>query len=187
MEMPTVRRVRARGLHARTSVPVGRVPSRGVRGCEISGLTSVGCSVNPKPESRRKSKVRTCSRPGVVFVKQVAGLFTGGNRENGVLSLFPLFPPVQEVAAPTHAYQSLLTLFSDCFPIGTSFCVNRAGTGRHFYHQVRAPQGQFDRGWRPTTRGRDSLPAVPCGQSRRCFVWPASRCAVWRWRRSGCR
>ena len=40
METPTVRRVRARGLHARTSVPVGRVPSRGVRGCEICELKS---------------------------------------------------------------------------------------------------------------------------------------------------
>ena len=37
METPTVRRVRARGLQARTPV-VGRVPSRGVQGCEITGL-----------------------------------------------------------------------------------------------------------------------------------------------------
>jgi len=37
METPTVRRVGARGLQLRTS-PVGRVPSRGVRGREISGL-----------------------------------------------------------------------------------------------------------------------------------------------------
>jgi PIN domain nuclease of toxin-antitoxin system len=38
METPTVRRVRARGLQARTSARVGRVPSRGVWWCEISGL-----------------------------------------------------------------------------------------------------------------------------------------------------
>ena len=37
METPTVRRVRARGLQARTSAPVGRVPSRGVWVCGISG------------------------------------------------------------------------------------------------------------------------------------------------------
>ena len=35
METPTVRRVRARGLQARTAAPVGRVPSRGVSGCEM--------------------------------------------------------------------------------------------------------------------------------------------------------
>ena len=40
METSTVRRVRARGLQARTSPPVGRVPSRGVRGCEISELAT---------------------------------------------------------------------------------------------------------------------------------------------------
>src|ERR1039458_8437865 len=34
---PTVRRVRARGLQERGSV-VGRVPSRGVQRCEISGI-----------------------------------------------------------------------------------------------------------------------------------------------------
>jgi len=38
METPTLRRVRARGLQARITTPVGRVPSRGARGCEISGL-----------------------------------------------------------------------------------------------------------------------------------------------------
>ena len=38
MEVATLRRVRARGLQAHTSAPVGRVPSRGVWGCEICGL-----------------------------------------------------------------------------------------------------------------------------------------------------
>jgi hypothetical protein len=38
MEMPTVRRVGARGLQARASARVGRVPPRGFSGCEISGL-----------------------------------------------------------------------------------------------------------------------------------------------------
>ena len=37
METPTLRRVRARGLQARTPA-VGRVPSRGVQGREITGL-----------------------------------------------------------------------------------------------------------------------------------------------------
>jgi len=41
METPTPRRVRARGLQARITAPVGRVPSRGARGCEISGLGSM--------------------------------------------------------------------------------------------------------------------------------------------------
>jgi len=36
METATERRVRARGLQARTTAPVGRVPSRGVRGGEGS-------------------------------------------------------------------------------------------------------------------------------------------------------
>jgi hypothetical protein len=35
METPTLRRVRARGLQARITAPVGRVPSRGAQGCEI--------------------------------------------------------------------------------------------------------------------------------------------------------
>ena len=39
METPTVHRVGARGLQARTPA-VGRVPSRGVQGCEISRLAS---------------------------------------------------------------------------------------------------------------------------------------------------
>ena len=37
MAAPTLRRARARGLQARRPVPVGRVPSRGVWECEISG------------------------------------------------------------------------------------------------------------------------------------------------------
>ena len=41
METPTVRRVRARGLQARRPA-VGRVPSRGVEGCEISRQTGAG-------------------------------------------------------------------------------------------------------------------------------------------------
>jgi len=57
METPTVCRVRARGLQARTSAPVGRVPSRGVRGCEISELAQA-CDVHPE-RLRAKSSVRS--------------------------------------------------------------------------------------------------------------------------------
>jgi len=42
METPTLRRVRARGLQARTPA-VGLVPSRGVQGCEISRLGACSC------------------------------------------------------------------------------------------------------------------------------------------------
>jgi spermidine synthase len=47
METPTLHRVRARGLQARITAPVGRVPSRGARGCEISGLTASGFRLSP--------------------------------------------------------------------------------------------------------------------------------------------
>jgi len=68
METPTVRRVRARGLPSRTSTPVGRVPSRGVRGCEISGLAPMpfGYSVRGQCHRERRKDRWFCNPKGIV-------------------------------------------------------------------------------------------------------------------------